>query len=455
MKEKIELMKFIRQIIVTAIVVGVFTNVNAALPVAVDGQPLPTLAPVLERVQKSVVSITSDIQRKAKNSRFENDSFFNQFFDRPQNFRSQRQRMAAVGVVVDASNGYILTNEHSIAGASNISVTFSDGDQVPAQLIGVDKVTDVAIIQVSKANLTQIEIGNSDVLRVGDFVVSVGDPLGSQSTITSGLISALSKKSSLKRHQYFIQSDAGYGPGILINLRGEMIGLNISRVAQTAGSTRIGFSTPINKAMKIKQQILEYGVPQRGFLAVQAQDLTPELANVLNVEESRGAVITRVAPDSSAEKSGLQVGDVVLKVDDQIVRKTKDLRKLVTYHFAGDQLEIDVLRNGVNKRLLAVLESSSQPSRLGNMVHDKLDGATFKEVSGDQTGISGYQGVLATNVRKGSVAWNNGVRTNDLIVSANRKEVSNLDEFRSAINNKDVLMLNIVRENGALFLLLQ
>ena len=187
-----------------------------------------------------------------------------------------------------------------------------------------------------------------------------------------------------------------------------MIGLNISRVAQTAGSTRIGFSTPVNKAMKIKQQILEYGVPQRGFLAVQAQDLTPELANVLNVEESRGAVITRVAPDSSAEKSGLQVGDVVLKVDDQIVRQTKDLRKLVAYHFAGDQLEIDVLRNGANKRLLAVLESSSQPSRLGNMVHDKLDGATFKEVSGDQTGISGYQGVLATNVRKGSVAWNNG-----------------------------------------------
>ena len=212
MKEKIELMKFIRQIIVTAIVVGVFTNVNAALPVAVDGQPLPTLAPVLERVQKSVVSITSDIQRKAKNNRFENDSFFNHFFDRPQNFRTQRQRISAMGVVVDASNGYILTNEHSIAGASNISVTFSDGDQVPAQLIGVDKVTDVAIIQVSKANLTQIEIGNSDVLRVGDFVVSVGDPLGSQSTITSGLISALSKKSSLKRHQYFIQSDAGYGP---------------------------------------------------------------------------------------------------------------------------------------------------------------------------------------------------------------------------------------------------
>ena len=448
-------MRFLRQIIIVIGLCGICFSANAALPVAVDGQPLPSLAPMIERVQKSVVSITSDLQRRASNERFHNEPFFKRFFDQAQRTRSRNRQLTAVGVVVDAENGYILTNEHSIAGASNITVTFSDGEEVTASLVGVDKVADVAVIKVEKANLTEMIVGNSSVLRVGDFVVSIGDPLGSQSTITSGLISALSKKGSLKTHQHFIQSDAGYGPGILVNLRGEMIGLNISRVAQTAGSTRIGFSTPVNLAMKIKQQIVDFGIPQRGFLAVQTQDLTPELANVLNVSEKRGAVITRVAKGSSAERSGVQVGDVILKVENQLISRSNDLRSLVGYHFAGDSLEMDVLREGDKITLSPILESSTKPSKIDAMIHYKLDGATFKEVSVNQNSTIDSEGILATNVKEGSVAWNNGVRVNDLIVSANRQEVSNLDEFRKAINNKDVLMLNIVRGNGALFLLLQ
>jgi len=448
-------MKFLQQIIIVIAFCSIHSISSAALPVAVDGQPLPSLAPMLERVQMSVVSITSDLQRRASTERFYDEPFFKRFFDQSQNRRSRNRQLTAVGVVVDAENGYILTNEHSIAGASNITVTFPDGEEVTAQLVGVDKVADVAVIKVEKANLTEVVVGNSNVLRVGDFVVSVGDPLGSQSTITSGLISALSKRGALRTHEHFIQSDAGYGPGILVNLRGEMIGLNISRVAQTAGSTRIGFSTPVNLAMKIKQQIIDYGVPQRGFLAVQAQDLTPELASVLNVSEPRGAVITRVAKGSSAEQSGVQVGDVILKVENQAIKRSKDLRSLVGYHFAGESLQMDVLREGSKITLSPVLESSAQPSKIDSMIHYKLDGATFKEVSVNQGGSIDSDGILTTNVRKGSVAWNNGVRVNDLIVSANRQEISNLDDFRTAVNNKEVLMLNIVRGNGALFLLLQ
>ena len=256
---------------------------NAALPVAVDGQALPTLAPMLENVQKSIVSISSEIQQRANDNCFYDDPFFRRFFDRNQSSRNRNRLSAAVGVIVDSRNGYILTNEHSIAGATNIVVTLHDGREVMAQIIGVDKVADVAVIKVDAQSLTQIAIGNSDALRVGDFVVSVGDPLGTQSTITSGLVSALSKKSALKNHQHFIQSDAGFGPGVLVNLNGDLIGLNIARVAETAGSTRIGFSTPINLAMKIKQQIVDYGVPQRGSLAVQVQDLTPQLAQAFNI----------------------------------------------------------------------------------------------------------------------------------------------------------------------------
>jgi len=207
--------------------------------------------------------------------------------------------------------------------------------------------------------------------------------------------------------------------------------------------------------MKIKQQIVDYGVPQRGSLAVQVQDLTPQLAQAFNIPEQRGAVITQVANGSSAEVSGIKVGDVILKVENQYINRSSDLRSLVGYHFAGDALEMEVLRDGKQQRLSAVLESSTRPSRIGTMIHHKLDGATFKEVSVNQSDVPVKEGVLTTNVKKGSIAWNNGVRANDLILSANRKNVSSLEEFRSAISNKDVLMLNILRENGALFLLLQ
>ncbi len=448
-------MKFSLQTIILLSFLSASYCTNAALPVAVDGQALPTLAPMLERVQQSIVSITSDIQQQPNNTRFHDDPFFKRFFDQRKSSRKRNRLSTSIGVIVDANNGYILTNEHSIAGATNIVVTLVDGREISAKLVGVDKVSDVAVIQVEETGLTEIEVGNSDALRVGDFVVSVGDPLASQSTITSGLVSALSKKNALRKHQHFIQSDVGFGPGVLVNLRGEMIGLNISRVVQTKGRTRTGFSTPVNLAMKIKQQIAEFGDPQRGFLAIQIQDMTTELANILDVEQPIGAIVTNVSDGSSAEKSGLKVGDVVMMVEGQAIFGSNDLRSLIGYHFVGEELQMEVLRNGSQTTLLTLLESPTKHSRVGTMIHQKLDGATFKEVGTNQGGSSNSIGILATNVKKNSEAWNNGVRVNDRIVSANRKNVSSLDEFRSAINNKEVLMLNILRGDGALFLLLQ
>jgi len=446
-------MKYLLIILSLSALIGAPVVANAALPVAVDGQQLPTLAPMLEKVQKSIVSITTDIQLRRKASPFNDDPFFRGFFERREAKNRQRQ-LAAAGVVIDAENGYILTNEHSISGANKISVTFSDGQEVPARLIGVDKISDVAVIQVamdSVNNLTQISLGDSSAMRVGDFVVSVGDPLGSQSTITSGLISSVGKGGVLQKNQNFIQSDAGYGPGILVNLRGEFIGLNISRVAQTAGSTRIGFSTPSNLATKLKEQIVEFGTPQRGYLAIQAQDLTFELARAFGINERQGAVITSVVKDSSAERGGVRVGDVVLDVDGKAIRRSRDLRALINYQFAGDSVALTVLRDGAEVSLVTQLESSSKPSRMATMIHHQLDGATFNEYRSEGQ----RNGVLATKVERGSIAWNHGVRANDLVISANRKSITSLDDFLQAISNKDVLMLNIVRNQDAMFLLLK
>jgi len=438
-------------LVLLTFIVSAWCTVQAALPVAVDGQALPTLAPMLEKVQKSVVSISTDLQVRSRKRVFHNDPFFQRFFDQSKVRRERYRQMAAAGVVVDAKNGYILTNEHSIVGASEIIVTFSNGVEVPAQLIGVDETSDVAVIQVAADNLTPIDIGDSAGMRVGDFVVSVGDPLGSQSTITSGLISALSKDFVLEKRQHFIQSDAGYGPGILVNLRGEFIGINIARVAQTAGSTRIGFSTPSNLAIKLKDQIIQYGAPQRGFLPVQVQDLTPELASVFDIDARQGAIITSVEKNSLADESGIKPGDVVLEIDQIRINRGRDLRTLFNDHFAGDTVDLLVMRDGEERLIEVTLENVEVSSRVATMIHHQLDGATFNEVKSTSPEVP--EGVRAVNVKKGSAAWNHGVRENDLVVSANRREIKNLNDFRQAIDKKDVLMLNIVRDDGALFLL--
>jgi len=224
-----------------AVCLAVFGNAQAALPVAVDGEPLPTLAPMLERVQRSVVSISAEaeVRLRRRNDPFFDDPFFRRFFDQRSSSQARKRQATGTGVIIDAFQGLILTNEHSVVGATKITVTLADGREAQGSLVGRDKASDVAIIKISLNNLPAIALGNSDTLRVGDFVVSVGDPLGIygsgiQNTVTSGIVSALGRKSGGRNFESFIQSDAGYGPGVLVNLRGELIGLNIAKAAQTA-----------------------------------------------------------------------------------------------------------------------------------------------------------------------------------------------------------------------------
>lgn len=450
------MMLFMKTLTLSALL-SMSTLAPAALPVAVDGQQLPTLAPMLERVQMSVVSISSEANVSLRRHKppFTNDPFLRHFFEQRHSSQANNRRALGIGVVIDAEQGYILTNQHTVIGAAKIKVRLNDEREAIAELVGTDKMSDIALLKIGLPNLTAIRLGNSDNLRVGDFVVSIGDPLGGHNTVTSGLISALGNHKGLRNFDRFIQSDAGYGPGVLVNLRGELIGLNLSKVVQTAANTRIGFSTPVNLAVKIKQQLVQYGSPQRGFLAVQIQDLTRDLAVAFNIVEKRGAVITNVEKGSSADQAGLKAGDVVLKADQSPITGGSDLSMIIGHRFAGEPLELTLLRGGEEINTLVLLESSTRASSIGNMIHHRLDGATFNDIDAQKVNTSAQQGVLVANVKQGSTAWNHGVRPNDLIVSANRKAVSDLNDLRNAISDKDVLMLNIVRDNGALFLLLQ
>ncbi len=445
----------ISALIVNAILATLVSQVaKATLPVAVDDQRLPSLAPVIERVQASLVRISITTPIQARRDPFD-DPFFRRFFDQRRPSSSRSREVFATGVVVDGLQGLILSNEHSVRGNSKIKVTLNDGREVVGEVLGTDPASDVALIKVNVVGLTAIDVADSNSLKVGDFVVSIGDPLGEENTLVTGVISALARSNSLQAHQNFIRSDAAVGPGVLVNLNGEMVGLNIAKSAQTAGNLRIGFSTPINRALRVKTHLVKYGAPQRGFLAVQVQDLTPDLARAFDIQQAGGAVISNVIEGSSAEQAGLEIGDVVLEAGTQKISRSNDLRAIIGQQFAGDTLSMTVVREGGKVELQPILESSTRVSRKGNMIHHQLEGAIFKEGDTRQVSTNAEDGVVVSRVQQGSVAWDHGVRANDVIVSANRKSVNNIESLRKAIEGKEVLMLNIVRGNGSMFLLLQ
>ena len=448
--------KLVSQAFIVSAVFAVAASqpVSAMLPLEVEGERLPSLASVVERVEKSLVRITVNTRVQARRDPFD-DPFFRRFFDQRRAANSRPREQFATGVIVDGLQGLILTNEHSVRGNDKVKVTLGDGQRIDGDVLGTDPASDVALIKVNTLGLTAIGMANDDSLRVGDFVVSIGDPIGDDNTLVTGVVSALARSNSLQAHQNFIRSDAAVGPGVLVNLNGDMVGLNIAKSAQTAGNSRIGFSTPLNMALKVKQHLVKYGTPQRGFLAVQVQDLTPELAKAFDIRQEGGAVVSNVIEGSSADQAGLQIGDVILEAGTQQIARSNDLRVIISQQFAGDRLAMTVAREGGEVQLEPVLESSTRTLKKGTMIHHQLEGAVFKEGDARQVSTNADDGVLVSQVRQGSVAWEHGVRANDVIVAANRKAVSNIVSLRKAIEGKEVLMLNIVRGNGSMFLLLQ
>jgi len=408
---------------------------NAARPAAVDGEPLPSLAPVLERVTPAVVNVYSATRVQVRTSPFFNDPFFRRFFDVPSVPRERVQRSLGSGVIVDADEGLILTNNHVIDDADDIKITLNDGREFDAEFVGADRETDLAVIRIDAEDLSPLPLDESDDLKVGDFVVAVGNPFGLGQTVTSGIVSALGR-AGLRglEYQNFIQTDASINPGnsggALVNLRGELVGINTAIFTPSGGNVGIGFAIPASTASYIMNQLVEYGEVRRGSLGVAVQDLDDELRAALDVEGRNGAVITRVDPDSSAAEAGLRAGDVILRINGRAVGNSQDLRNIEGMLPIGRRARIDYWRGGRERSTRADIVEDLDSRIAGQRLDPRLDGVELVRVP-ERYAERGIRGVVAKEVRRNTRAWEAGLRDGDLIVAVNRERVRNLGDFRA------------------------
>ncbi len=436
----------------------------AAIPAAVGDTPVPSLAPLVKKAAPSVVSIATKGTVSARQNPLMEDPFFRRFFGDPRRQPRQRERevrSAGSGVIVDAKNGYILTNHHVIANADEIEVVLTDNRRFTATVVGSDPGTDVAVLQVEDAeNLQQMELGNSDNIEVGDFVVAIGNPFGLQHTVTSGIISALGRSGmNPGGYEDFIQTDASINPGnsggALIDLNGELIGINSMIVSRSGGNIGIGFAIPVNMAESIMSQILEFGEVRRGLLGVSIGDMSADDAEVLGGDATAGALVLEVVADSAAEKAGIEVGDVIVSVDGKAVDSASELRATIGLKRSGDSVSIELIREGKRIHIKAELDEIDGPGQVaGEDIHPGLTGAMVGDFNGDTDSFPG-RAVLVESVTQGSPAAQQGLRTNDIITNVNRRRVRSVQELQKVAEDQDLLFLSIQRGNRKLLVRVQ
>ena len=433
----------------------------AALPAEVDGQPLPSLAPMLERITPAVVNIATRGQtRRRIELPIPDDPFFRRFFDLPDVESIQETSSLGSGVIVDAANGLILTNEHVIKDAYEINITLKDGRELSAEIVGRDSDTDVAVLRVDADDLVEIPLADSSALRVGDFVVAVGNPFGLGQTVTSGIVSALGRSGlGIESIEDFIQTDAsinlGNSGGALVNLRGELVGINTAIYgAGSKGNIGIGFAIPINLAHDIMQQLVEHGEVRRGRLGAQGQDLTEQLAQAFGIDRSNGFIVTQIESGSPADKSGMRVGDVIVSANGRPIRSARDMHNLVGLQRLGQSLEIGLFRAGEEIALSVEIQPIDIEQVEGHRVHERLAGAVIGEVREQhlQRGRVDYLEVLS--VEKGSSADEAGFLPGDIIYSINKERVRNFRELFALVDEAGMIM-NLQRGNRELYILLK
>lgn len=435
----------------------------ASLPlIDSQGTPLPSLAPMLKNTTPAVVNIATSATINIQSNPLFNDPFFRHFFEQPSRPRQRKTQSLGSGVIVDADKGYIITNNHVIDKADIIKVTLSSGESYEAKLIGTDPDSDVAIIQIKAKNLIAVPLANSEQLQVGDFAVAIGNPFGLGQTVTSGIISAVERSGlGIEGYENFIQTDASINPGnsggALVNLRGELIGINTAIYSKSGGSQGIGFAIPTNMASDIMQQLIKYGEVRRGRLGAQAQDLTPKLAEAFNIPFRRGAVVSYVEKGSPADRAGLKSGDIVTEINGKAVRNADSLRNSMGLLRIGQSVNMKVLRDNKVLSLQAkVAEQDKQKDSIsGKKLHAQLDGVELQNIQPSSKFYGRIEGVIISAVENGSPAARTGLRRGDIITSANRKHIKNIAELQAAIATHKGLLINIRRGNGSLFLFLQ
>ncbi len=434
----------------------------AALPdTDSQGNILPSLAPMLDKTTPAVVNISTRGRVRTEDNPLLQDPFFRRFFGAPNVPRERATQSLGSGVIIDAAKGYILTNNHVIAKAEEITVTLRDGRTLTAKLVGTDPETDVAVIQIPIRNITALPIADSEKLRVGDFVVAIGNPFGLGQTVTSGIVSALGRTGlGIEGYENFIQTDASINPGnsggALVNLRGELVGINTAIYAPGGGNIGIGFAIPTNMARDIMRQLVEFGEVKRGRLGVQMQNLTPDLAKAFNLEEQQGAVIAKITKGSSADKAGLEVGDIVTTVNGRPVNDAGTIRIAVGLMRVGEKINMNIIRNGKPRNITLVLAAPEQDKVIAENLTPRLAGATLMPIEEGSPLYRRVEGMIVTNVEPNSRAWAAALRKGDIIVSINRQPVRTTEELERAIKASEKrLLLNIRRGNNSLFIVIQ
>jgi len=439
----------------------VAVQAGAGLPVAVEGQALPTLAPMLDKATPAVLNIATRGHVAVQQNPLLSDPFFRRFFNIPEQPRERQTQSLGSGVIVDAQRGYVLTNNHVIDKADEITVTLRDGRHLNAKLIGTDPESDIAVLQIAAENLTALPLADSSQLRVGDFVVAIGNPFGLGQTVTSGIVSALGRSGlGIEGYEDFIQTDASINPGnsggALVNLRGELAGINTAILAPSGGNIGIGFAIPINMAREIMNQLVAHGEIRRGRLGVTAQDLTPELAKAFGIQATQGTVVAQVAGGSPAEKAGLKAGDVIIAVNDKPARNSSDVRNIIGLMRVGGQVKMEVLRGGKTKVITATIAEPEMTLLDGKHLHPRLAGAVYGNIEEGSPLYGRVEGVQVVKVQPEGPAWRAGLRAWDVITSVNREPITDVRGLqRLASQSARSLLLNLQRGEGALFILIQ
>ncbi len=435
----------------------------SALPAQIGDQALPSLAPLVRQASPAVVNIATQGTVDAPNNPLMQDPFFRRFFGFPdQQRRGQREvRSAGSGVIVDAENGYILTNHHVVENADQIEVMLDDDRSLEATIVGSDPGTDIAVLKVEDAaqlKLTEMAFGNSDRVQVGDFVLAIGNPFGLQHTVTSGIVSALGRRGiSSDGYEDFIQTDASINPGnsggALVDLSGKLIGINSAIFSNSGGNIGIGFAIPVNIAKSIMAQLIEFGEVKRGLLGVSISDFTAETAEAYGINDDlQGALVQEVVADSAAESAGIEVGDVIVKVNDKDITSANDLRTTIGLLRSGDKVRLVAIRDGKRRIVTATLKELEQTRLIAaDDLHPGLAGAELSDYS-ETLGNLGRGAIRVDAVAAGSPAATRGLEEGDLIVTVNRVRVRKLAELRDVAKGQNLLILGIRRSGRNLLL---
>ncbi|WP_454520693.1 serine endoprotease DegQ [Enterobacter hormaechei] len=430
---------------------------SAALPSQVPGQEaIPSLAPMLEKVLPAVVSV--QVEGTARQSQRIPEELKKYFGEDAPDQQAQPFEGLGSGVIIDAAKGYILTNNHVISQADKIIVQLNDGREFDAKLIGGDDQSDIALLQVQNpSNLTQIAIADSDKLRVGDFAVAVGNPFGLGQTATSGIVSALGRSGlNLEGLENFIQTDAsinrGNSGGALLNLNGELIGINTAILAPGGGSIGIGFAIPSNIAKTLSQQLIQFGEVKRGLLGIKGMEMSADIAKAFKLNVQRGAFVSEVLPNSGSAKAGVKSGDIIVSLNDKPLSSFAELRSRIATTEPGAKVKLGLIREGKPLTVEVTLDKSTSSSASAEQISPALQGATLS----DGQLKNGTKGITVTTVEKSSPAAQAGLHQDDVIVGVNRTRVQSIAEMRKVLESKPaVIALQIIRGNDTLYILLR